>query len=770
MNPRAFLSTLLLLLWLTAGGAAVRAQGPLAPDLPVRAEGSWTPGGVYGATQWPAALADPARRPRAWGSWSGSDAGTGSLTLGPFPVPANGRVVLAVAGYPSAPGNRLFLRRTSDGAEWPVLVPDARESWAEVRVGLPADWAGQAAELVAVDGATGLGGWLGVSEPYDRAFGAAQPAGRPVPDYPRPAGRVLPAMLAALALNFLCGAAPGLCLLPALRRRVALPDALAPLVACGLSAACGYGVFWVYSVDGSAGLVASWAVTLGGLAGLAGQALTGGRTFRRALGGGELGAAGGLTVLAGALYLGMLYLPAAGSTLLPGALAEQRFLASPLPPDNLLPQIFADRLYRGQEVRPRLLGDWHASDRPPLQVGVLLLTRPVVLAALRRDVEIVDQTAGLWFQLAWVSAAWALLRGAGLGRRSAGRVVAAVVPVGFLFLNSVYVWPKLGGAALAAGAFALLLQRGRTRPTVPQAATAGALAGLGLLSHGAVVFGLLGMVPFLLLPSLFPGGRQTLAGVAAVLALNGPWVLYGKFYDPPADRLLKWHLAGAVEVDPRPFGQTLREAYAAAGREGAWANKRANAVTLAGGNLLEMTSLAPDGAARRRHEEFYHLFRALGVWNLGWWAGLFLLGRAAARRWRRTPLSPSWPVGTRDLALAVGVSVLATAVWCLLMFGPATTVNHQGSYGPPLFGFLCLATFLEAASPTLFLTVAGFNAALFAATYGPAPAGLAAEGARPDPPALAVAAAAGLGLLACVAWPAKNRLPTDPGASPLGPA
>lgn len=771
--------TLVLLAW-CAVGTVVRGQTPLAPDLRVRPEGSWTPGGVYPVTEWQATAAraaDPARRPRTWGSWSGSDAGTGTLTLGPFRVPAGGRFVVAVAGYPARAGNEVFLRRTADGARHVLANFNPHEFWVEVLVEPPAGWVGREAELVATDGATGGQGWLGVSEPYDRGFDRSQRAGLAMPDYPYPSGGFLPAMLAGLALNAAFALAPGLGLLPALRRRVDLPDALAPLLAWGGSAACGYAVFWVYSVHTPTGRAVSWAVTVGSLVGIAWQAARGGRTFWAALGGRETLAAGGLTALAGALYLAMLYLPA--PMVPPNLLAERRFSAEHMANDNVIPQTFADRLYRDQEVLPVLVGDWHASDRPPLQTGWQLLARPVVLATLRQHPDLVDQTSGMLFQLAWVPAAWALLRGARLGRRAAGRVVAAVVPTGFLYFNGVYVWPKLGGAALAVGAFTLLLQSGgtapgrrRQRPTVGQAACAGALAGLGLLAHGAVVFGLFGVAAFLLLPGLFPGWRQTLAGIAAVLALNVPWALYGKFYDPPANRLLKWHLAGVIPIDARPFGQTLRESYAALAPGEAWANKRANLATLLRGNFLKMTSLSPDGSESRRREEFFYLFRALGVWNLGWWAGLLLLGRAAVRRLHPRgggggdDPRPSWPAGTRDLALAVGVSVLGTAIWCLLMFGANSAVNHQGSYGPALCLFVCLAAFLEAASPTLFLTVALFNAAAFVATYGPAPAGIAV-GSGADPTALATAGIAALGLLAWTTWPGKNRLPTLPGASPF---
>ncbi|WP_225852883.1 hypothetical protein, partial [Haemophilus parainfluenzae] len=61
------------------------------------------------------------------------------------------------------------------------------------------------------------------------------------------------------------------------------------------------------------------------------------------------------------------------SDLLTNVIANTRFLpGGSLPPDNILPYLFAERLYHGIDPRP-LLGEWQSSDRPPLQAGLLLL-------------------------------------------------------------------------------------------------------------------------------------------------------------------------------------------------------------------------------------------------------------------------------------------------------------------------------------------------------------------------------------------------------------
>ncbi|MBV9126584.1 MAG: hypothetical protein JO117_00700, partial [Verrucomicrobia bacterium] len=232
------------LLWLLCLSGVARSEpAPTAATddlLPRRTAGAaFTPGGAYGTLSWNLG-GHPA--PPLWGSWSGSDALTGTLTLGPFRAPP--RFLLAVAGYPTAAGNALFLRRVSDGAVQPLAAYDPHELWSELPVAPPPAWVGQSVEICAVDNATGPGGWLALSEPYARdAWGRLRPlggggdtaAGWPLARWHRDG-----APLAAFFLNAVLLLLPGAALLPALRRRVPLADSLALLTMFALSALCGY--------------------------------------------------------------------------------------------------------------------------------------------------------------------------------------------------------------------------------------------------------------------------------------------------------------------------------------------------------------------------------------------------------------------------------------------------------------------------------------------------------------------------------------------------
>ena len=50
-----------------------------------------------------------------------------------------------------------------------------------------------------------------------------------------------------------------------------------------------------------------------------------------------------------------------------------------------------------------------------------------------------------------------------------------------------------------------------------------------------------------------------LAGGLLALVLYAPWLAYQRLYDPPGDRLLKWHLAGVTEVEVTMTAETRGE-------------------------------------------------------------------------------------------------------------------------------------------------------------------------------------------------------------------
>lgn len=139
---------------------------PSAPSLaqtPVEAEPSWTPSGV----ETDAVKAIPPGLV-VWGSWSGSDLNTGTLTLGPMPF--DGRVVLPYTCGPVGTGLHLTFRvlRAAGGESTRKLELASCKGWSAID--LRADvQPGDRIEIVARDDGDQWGRWMGLALPLDVA-------------------------------------------------------------------------------------------------------------------------------------------------------------------------------------------------------------------------------------------------------------------------------------------------------------------------------------------------------------------------------------------------------------------------------------------------------------------------------------------------------------------------------------------------------------------------------------------------------------------------
>jgi hypothetical protein len=103
----------------------------------------------------------------AWGSWSGADSHTGTLTSTPFRAPRG--LNLAVSGYPTRPGNSLAIESVTDPTARLVYSGrDPGDGWTVWRVD-PSQFPGRRIRVVAVDGRQADGAWLGIGFPADRS-------------------------------------------------------------------------------------------------------------------------------------------------------------------------------------------------------------------------------------------------------------------------------------------------------------------------------------------------------------------------------------------------------------------------------------------------------------------------------------------------------------------------------------------------------------------------------------------------------------------------
>jgi len=508
----------------------------------------------------------------------------------------------------------------------------------------------------------------------------------------------------------------------------------------------GYVVFWAYFAHrrlGAALAIASWLAAV--------VFLVRERARLRAWWGDPEGGRTALACMAliGAGYIALLHLH--GSPLPLEELAQQRFVPG-LPADNMIPRCFAERLARGASPR-NLIGDWQSSDRPPLEAGIVLLARALSKAAKAENVA-AAQSAGLFFELLWVPALWGLLRELGMSLRRSAGVVALCSASGFFLLQSLYVWPKLGGAALAIGAFGLAFG---TRPAPARIVAAGVCAALAWLSHGGLAFALIAMAALAPLALRGVAPKALLAAGGAFAALASPWFVYQRVYEPPGNRLLKWHLAGVVDIDARGVVETLADSYRAVGLAGAVANKRENLTTTFRGPAALLWDFSAGGAERRRDATSFHFFLALGPWNLVWVLVPWLWLRRARVR----------SLDLRLCALLLAWSFVTYAVWVLLLFGPQATLVHQGPLTMHGVWFPLLLALAWTWNRWLFLGLAAWHLLAFATTWPPAASRLGGE--------TSVAAALVLGVVVAasavaVARCGRVRRPAHPHALKERPA
>ncbi|WP_327010779.1 hypothetical protein OHA72_27985 [Dactylosporangium sp. NBC_01737] len=347
--------------------------------------------------------------------------------------------------------------------------------------------------------------------------------------------------------------------------------------------------------------------------------------------------------------------------------------------DNILPQIFADNIHHGD---PRTITwDWQGSDRPPLQSGVQLLQAPLTESTSWRIMSYEVLTVLL--QAMWLPALWGLFRALKVSTRTFALVAAVCTCTGLFFFNSVFTWPKLLPAALVILACGVWFfdRRGPWSWVI-----GGLAAGAAMVAHGGVVFTLVPIGVALLLPRHRPSWTSLLVAVAAALVMLAPWQAYQRLYDPPGDRLLKMHLAGIPLPDERSLGELLRTRYGEDGISGTIANKTANLTTVLGVQNVQYHLIGKGRTGIARDEEFRYLILCFGAFTLGW---LVLLTRRGRQRVREA-------ADPDRLRLVFGLAGASLLLWILLMYGPATTRLHQGSYATMLLLFAGLGVLFSA--------------------------------------------------------------------------
>jgi len=473
----------------------------------------------------------------------------------------------------------------------------------------------------------------------------------------------------SLAFTLLPGAAVSL----AVGNRQRLTATSAIILALASSATIGYLAFWVYLASKPAGRAFSLAVILISAFVILNH-LRRHRQLRRLAA--ESAQPFAYVLIAGICYLLFFYI--FSDPFHCGAdLANYRFSNDVRPGDNLIPLFFAEKIYARQPLSPICCGDWLSSDRPPLQAGMFLLQRPFRILG---NVGLEYQTTGTALQCLWICGVWVVLTTLRTHTVLIQQALVFLIFSGFLFYNSVYVWPKLLAATFMLFTLAILLKaRRNARPLTPFEATlAAATFALAILAHPGAAFTTPGLA------IVFPWGRGTfrfsnVAGAVIVFLLFfAPWMAYQKFYDPPGNRLSKMHLAGVIPVDGRSAWEAIKDSYTRTPAHTTVEYKLRNFATLVGPKFF--TGYGLDERARIAQRT--HISNALGILNLGWLIAIIL----SIRRKRQSAVPGA--------ALLAGIALVNLATWSLILFGPAYTVTDHSSYADLLIVSIGLLGFI----------------------------------------------------------------------------
>jgi hypothetical protein len=396
-----------------------------------------------------------------------------------------------------------------------------------------------------------------------------------------------------------------------------------------------------------------------------------------------------VTGAAALAYLALLFfaIPASGSIL--GSVE----VWMTLPIDNVLPHLLALHIAAHLPPKP-FVAEWLSSDRPPLQAGFDLLYAAITPFA--NDSQPRYEGLAVLLQASSFGLLYTLGRLSGCrGRRSAIIVVMAWFS-GFFFLNTLFVWPKLIAAAYVAVAVTVFLSPGAL--TWRRAILIGSSVVLGLLSHSGVVF----VVPCLALAWLVNQRSRFLgpcfAATLAAAVLIAPWTWYQNVYDPPANRLIKWYLAGQVAVTSDSFLHALHHAYADTAPRAIALYKLENLGPPLGINSTRNTLTRP------KDRQFFYVRDALSALFIPYLTGLFFI--RSKRRTLRTASHLAW--------IALG----SVGFWCIAIYLPAYTFIHVGSYLTILLMFLS-GGIIATEWPPVLIVLAIYQISDFSTTWLP---------------------------------------------------
>lgn len=373
-----------------------------------------------------------------------------------------------------------------------------------------------------------------------------------------------------------------------------------------------------------------------------------------------------------------------------------------LPGDNELPYDYAKNVI--QKQADVLISDWKLADRPPIQIGAGMSIFNLEGNANYSNNYQGYQLVSIFLQLSWVTAVFGLVVTFGIKLRQVILAIGTMSFLGFIFINSIFVWPKFFAAGLVVMGCVLLFSRSSKYYSRYVFSALVAIA-LGMLIHDGVLFTLLGVGAVLCYlfvkdrlhktkkGSVSVPWRPLLIGGLVAALLLVPWSVY-KARNTASDRLIKWHLAGVIIPDDRSAPQTIIDAYTTTPLRTLYQNRVENirAVaypmeTEAFSSGLKTFTLSGIGIKQSlkhlslwyQQNDFYTTLFAFGVLNVGWVMVLLKKNRSKITATEKSLLA---------------ASAITLVFWILVMFLPRSTVLHQGSYATVLITCSLLAAWI----------------------------------------------------------------------------
>jgi len=374
------------------------------------------------------------------------------------------------------------------------------------------------------------------------------------------------------------------------------------------------------------------------------------------------------------LSAGLLFFGGEQLTEIPKA----RYLSILLPHDNILPQIFAERLFAGQPMFP-FFNEWLSSDRPPLQSAIILMVRGFFL-----DPDQSYELTSMLLQTSLIPIVYSVLRSWHFQQRASALVAVSIIFSPLFLLNSFYVWPKLLPVGFMLITTLLLFSSAsqnspkceRFRVTI-----IGITSAFALLCHGGSIFGLIPLFGVALFSKNFPKPRYWLWMILPFFSLMLPWSIYQKVIDPPGNRLLLWHLAGYYDTSNDGLLKILISQY-----------QKLDIMTWAEFKLHDLRVIFGDWKMAFMHFFSLQMHDQFSLLRMGMFSSFlinllpvfpFAVFVIITPRWRKPQKLQNLPSIQLLFILSGGLMT-----WILMMYGSGKTVLHQGTYYLPILAHL----------------------------------------------------------------------------------